>query len=56
MESIVSNQSPVSLEANREHDNTHFGWIQPRFLGDLNGKIPLAQASGILPFKSPVGI
>ncbi len=30
MESIVSNQPPVSFEANREHDQSQNGWIEPR--------------------------
>ncbi len=29
-ESVVWNQSPVSFQANREHDNSYNGWIQPR--------------------------
>ncbi len=32
MKSIVSNQPPVTLQADREHDNSHFGWILPRTL------------------------
>ncbi len=30
MKSIVSNQPPVTFQADREHDNSHFGWILPR--------------------------
>ncbi len=30
MESIVSNQPPVSFEADREHDQSQNGWIEPR--------------------------
>ncbi len=32
MKSIVSNQPPVTFQADREHDNSHFGWILPRTL------------------------
>ncbi len=30
MKSIVSNQPPVSFEADREHDQSQNGWIEPR--------------------------
>ncbi len=30
MKSLVSKQPPVTFQANREHDNSHFGWILPR--------------------------
>ncbi len=30
MESIVSNQPPVSFEADHEHDQSQNGWIEPR--------------------------
>ena len=30
MKSIVSNQPPVTFQADREHDNSQVGWILPR--------------------------
>ncbi len=30
MKSVVSNKPPVSFQANREHDNSFYGCIQPR--------------------------
>ena len=32
MKSIVSNQPPMTFQADREHDNSHFGWILPRII------------------------
>ncbi len=29
MKSVVSNQPPVTFQADREHDNSHFGWTEP---------------------------
>ncbi len=36
MESIVSNQPPVSFKADREHDQSQNGWIEPRICSGLN--------------------
>ncbi len=35
MKSIVSNQPPMSFEADREHDQSQNGWMEPRTSGTV---------------------
>ena len=45
IKSIVSNQPPVSFQADREHDNSHFGSILPR---KVTGQGPLSHFQQML--------
>ena len=44
MESIVLNQPPVSFEADREHDQSQNGWIEPRIISGQT-IVPVARGS-----------